>query len=149
MQQIVHQLLLDQMDRVRKIRTALSLLRVESRVLRKKLGTDGAARSRTGFAASWKAIEERLEAERREMASKTASASPAFAGVDEGLESCRAQVARLRALLAKEEPGRAVEEGLDVLDRQGETFDRSLEALGRKLASEIDEKFRIAYDRPS
>jgi hypothetical protein len=147
MQQIVHQLLLERMDRIRKIRSALGLLRVESRALRKKLGTDWAARSRAGFAASWQSIEERLQAERREMVSKPTPGG--FGGAEEGLESCLEEVARLRAVLAREEPGRNVEERLDALDRQGETLDRSLEAFGRKLAAEMDERLRLAYDRPT
>ncbi|HEV7518261.1 MAG TPA: hypothetical protein VGR07_18335 [Thermoanaerobaculia bacterium] len=108
---------------------------------------DWAARSRAGFAASWQAIEGRLQAEQREMASK--SASGGFGGTEEGLQSCLEQVARLRAVLAWDEPERKVEERLDALDRQGETLDRSLEAFGRRLAAELDEKFRLAYDRPT
>ena len=148
MQQIVHQLLLEQMDRVRKVRTALGLLRVESKALRKKLGTDWTERSRAGFAASWKAIEERLETERREVAAKTSWGAP-FSAAEAGLEDCLEQVARLRAMLAKGEPGPNLEAGLDALDQLGQTLDRSLEALSRKLGSEIDERFREAYDRPS
>jgi hypothetical protein len=147
MQQIVHQLLLEQMDRVRKVRSGLGLLRVESRALRKKLGADWAAGSREGFAASWKAIEARLEAERREMVSKPGS--EAFTSAIEGLQSCLEQVGQVRALLGREEPGRDLAAKLDALDQQRETLDRSLDSLGRRLAAEIDERFREAYDRPS
>jgi hypothetical protein len=146
MQQIVHQRLLEQMDRVRKIRTGLGLLRIEAKALRRKLATDGSAATRAGFAESWKAIEDRLEAERREAASKTTS--EAFGWVEEGLEGLREQVARFRKVLAQKEPGGEVEAGLDALDRENAALDRSLETLGRQLAADIDERFRVAY-RPS
>jgi hypothetical protein len=163
MQQIQHQLLLEQMDHVRKIRSALGLLRVESKVLRKRLGAEGAARS--GLAESWKAIEGRIDTERRNVADKSVlvlggaeqrsverkPAAEAFVWVtwvDEGLRSLLDQVSHLRRAMAFEDPVEKITEGLDALDRQTEKLDRALEGLGRELAAELDEKLRLAYDRP-
>jgi hypothetical protein len=147
MQQIVHQRLLEQMDRVRKIRTALGLLRVESKVLRRKLGAEGTPASLASFAESWRAIEERLEAERREAAAKTEPG--AFAWVEKGLLEVREQVSEFRLLLARQAPGEAIAAALDALDQRNASLERSLETLGRQLAADLDEKFRVAYDRPS
>ncbi|HTQ79815.1 MAG TPA: hypothetical protein VMM92_07450 [Thermoanaerobaculia bacterium] len=145
--QIVHQRLLEQMDRVRRMRSALGLLRIESRMLRRKLDADWDERVRAGFAASWRSIEERLEAERREAELKTISDELGWLG--ERLRGLREQVAQCRSILEARGQRRPGAADLDVLDRDSEAFDRSLETLGRQLAAEIDERLRLAYERPS
>lgn len=147
MQQIVHQLLLEQTDRVRKVRSGLGLLKIESRALKSKLGAADFAERRAGFVASWQGIEKRLATDRKEMASKPGS--EVFVAVGEELERCTGEVGRVRVLLERGEPGAPLEEALAALDRQREALDRSLDTLGRRLTAELDERLRIAYDRPS
>jgi len=128
----------DQADIARQVRTALGLLRVESRLLRSRLGDGHDASFRTRFAASWEAIEKRLEVERRQGASLTAGDARDW--VDDGLRNLLRGVSQVRKAIASGELGGPVAECLEGLDRRSAELRQALDRLGRELEEVIERK---------